>query len=130
MAITNELASELAAAADHVIELRAGPELAVAATKTYVAEIAVLAMLSAALAADAAASEELRRLPQALDRAMAEEGRVAALAERWASETRAIVLGRGFHYATARESALKLKELAYVLADPYSGADFQHARSR
>jgi glucosamine--fructose-6-phosphate aminotransferase (isomerizing) len=40
--------------------------------------------------------------------------------------TRCIVLGRGFHYATAREWALKLKELAYVLADPYSAADFRH----
>ena len=126
VAITNEPGSALAAAADHVIDLQAGPELAVAATKTYVAEIAVLAMLSAALAADETAFDELRALPSALSEALLAEDRVAALADSWASETRSIVLGRGFHYATAREWALKLKELAYVLADPYSGADFQH----
>ena len=126
VAITNEPDSELAVAADHLIGLRAGAERAVAATKTYLAEIAVLAMLSTALGGDDQGAAELRALPVALREALAEEDRVAALAESWAAETRCIVLGRGFHYATAREWALKLKELAYVLADPYSGADFQH----
>jgi glucosamine--fructose-6-phosphate aminotransferase (isomerizing) len=126
VAITDEPQSELAAAADHVIELHAGHERAVAATKTYLAETAVVAMLSVALAGDEAAAEELRAIPDALRAALAEEAGVGALAATWAAETRCIVLGRGFHYATAREWALKLKELAYVLADPYSGADFQH----
>jgi glucosamine--fructose-6-phosphate aminotransferase (isomerizing) len=126
VAITNEPDSDLAAAADHLIDLRAGPERAVAATKTYLAEIGVLAMLSAALGGDDQGAAELLALPAALREALAEEDRVAELAQSWAAETRCIVLGRGFHYATAREWALKLKELAYVLADPYSGADFQH----
>ena len=126
VAITNEPGSELAAAADHLIDLRAGPERAVAATKTYLAEIAVLAMLSAALEGDDVSAAELEALPAALREALAQEDRVAALAQGWSAETRCIVLGRGFQYATAREWALKLKELAYVLADPYSGADFQH----
>jgi glucosamine--fructose-6-phosphate aminotransferase (isomerizing) len=126
VAITNESTSDLAAAADFVIELDAGPELAVAATKTYLAEIAVLAMLSAALSGDAASALELRRIPDALRTALAEEERVAALARDWAGEQECAILARGFHYATAREWALKLKELAYLLADPYSGADFQH----
>jgi len=127
VAITNEPSSELAAAADHVIELQAGRERAVAATKTYLAETAVVAMLSVALAGDdAAGARELRAIPAALHTALAQEERVAELAATWVAESRCIVLGRGFHYSTAREWALKLKELAYVLADPYSGADFQH----
>ena len=125
-AITNDPSSELAVAAEHLVELGAGPERAVAATKTYLAEIAVLAMLSAALSGDVASGKELRALPAALRAALATEERVAKLAEARAGDDECAVLARGFHYATAREWALKLKELAYVLADPYSAADFQH----
>ena len=125
-AITNDPSSDLAVAAEHLIELEAGPERAVAATKTYLAEIAVLAMLSAALSGDDASEEQLRALPAVLRAALATEARVAKLAEARAGDDECAVLARGFHYATAREWALKLKELAYVLADPYSAADFQH----
>jgi len=126
VAVTNEPDSELAAAAEYLIELEAGEERAVAATKTYLAEIAVVAMLSAALSGDQRSHDELASLPGALSEALRTEDTVAPLAAEWAGESRCAVLARGFHYATAREWALKLKELAYVLADPYSAADFQH----
>jgi glucosamine--fructose-6-phosphate aminotransferase (isomerizing) len=126
VAVTNDRTSELAAAAEYIVELEAGEERAVAATKTYLAEIAVIAMLSAALSGDQASQDELRALPAALRTALEQEALVARLAESWAEESRCAILARGFHYATAREWALKLKELAYVLADPYSAADFQH----
>jgi glucosamine--fructose-6-phosphate aminotransferase (isomerizing) len=126
VAITNERDSALAGVADHLIELRAGAELAVAATKTYLAEIAVLAMLSSALSDDAESARELRDVPAALSLALGEEPSIARLATEWATEDGCAVIARGFHYATAREWALKLKELAQVLADPYSAADFQH----
>ena len=125
-AITNEPGSELAQAAEHVVTLDAGPERAVAATKTYLAEIAILAMLSSALSGDDESAVQLRAVPDAIRTALLEEGRVAALAAVRATEDRTVVLARGLHYATAREWALKLKELAYLLADPYSAADFQH----
>jgi len=124
--ITNDPTSELAAAGDHIVQLEAGPERAIAATKTYLAEIAVIAMLSSALAGDATSRAELHALPVALRAALLAEDTVERLADAYATEDRCVVLGRGFHYATAREWALKLKELAYVLADPYSAADFQH----
>ena len=126
VAITNYRSSELAAAAEYLIELETGEERAVAATKTYVAEIAVVAMLSAALLDDQASRDELGALPGALRSALEREAEIASLAEAWAGESRCAILARGFQYATAREWALKLKELAYVLADPYSAADFQH----
>jgi glutamine---fructose-6-phosphate transaminase (isomerizing) len=126
VALTNEVSSELAEAAEHVIELEAGAERAVAATKTYVAEVTLLAMLSSAVSADPASAAELRVLPEALRSALSVEDEVARIATSWANEERCAVVARGFHYATAREWALKLKELAYVLADPYSGADFEH----
>jgi glucosamine--fructose-6-phosphate aminotransferase (isomerizing) len=126
VALTNDAASPLADAADHVVELGAGPERAVAATKTYVAEVALLAMLSAAISGDAESAADLRALPALMRAALAVEDAVAAIAAGWATEERCAILARGFQYATAREWALKLKELAYVLADPYSGADFEH----
>jgi glucosamine--fructose-6-phosphate aminotransferase (isomerizing) len=126
VAITNDRRSDLAVAAEHVVELEAGEERAVAATKTYVAEVAVLAMLSAALSGDRESRDELRSVPAALRVALEQESTIAGLADSWAGEDRCAVLARGFNYATAREWALKLKEVAYVLADPYSAADFQH----
>jgi glutamine---fructose-6-phosphate transaminase (isomerizing) len=126
VAITNDPSSDLADAAEYLVELEAGEERAVAATKTYLAEIAVVAMLSAALAGDAGSHSELAAIPAALQEALEVESVVAPLARAWADEGQCAVLARGFHYATAREWALKLKELAYVLADPYSAADFQH----
>jgi glucosamine--fructose-6-phosphate aminotransferase (isomerizing) len=126
VALTNDPSSELAGAATHLIELGAGPELAVAATKTYVAEVALLAMLSAAISGDADSVAELEALPGAMRAALEVEDVVVGIAARWATEERCAVLARGFQYATAREWALKLKELAYVMADPYSGADFEH----
>ena len=103
-----------------------GSRAAVAATKTYLAEIAALAMLSAALSADPRHESELRAIPDALRAALATGDRVAELATARSAIDRCVVLGRGFQYATAREWALKLKEMTYVLADPYSAADFQH----
>jgi glucosamine--fructose-6-phosphate aminotransferase (isomerizing) len=126
VALTNDPGSELADAAAHLVELGAGPERAVAATKTYVAEVTLLAMLSAAISGDEASTAELRAVPGAMRAALEVEDAVATIAASWAGEDRCAVLARGFQYATAREWALKLKELAYVMADPYSGADFEH----
>lgn len=125
-AITNEPRSALASSAEYRIDLNAGSEHAVAATKTYLAEIVAVAMLSAALTGDAQAERELRLLPTAVGEAMLTEEPMALHAQQRVDMNRCAVLARGFQYATAREWALKLKELALVLADPYSGADFQH----
>ncbi len=121
----------MATAAEHHLDLRAGPERAVAATKTYTATLVVLAMLAAGLAkgpgsGGTRAADELGRLPDALAAALDLEPEARRIAADQAAMDRCVVLGRGYHYATAREWALKLKELAYVLADPYSTADFIH----
>jgi glucosamine--fructose-6-phosphate aminotransferase (isomerizing) len=130
LAITNTPGSDMAVTAEHHLDLRAGPERAVAATKTYTATLVVLAMLTAGLARDSADGErargELARLPAALATALEQEAEARRIAVDQASLDRCVVLGRGYHYATAREWSLKLKELAYVLADPYSTADFIH----
>lgn len=126
LAITNSPESPLAAAADRTIALGAGPELAVAATKTYTAELLAVAALSAALADDPADRTAVAALPATLAAVLDLEPDVHRIAADQATATRALVIARGFEYATAREWALKLKELALVFADPYSSADFQH----
>lgn len=126
IAITNDPFSPLAGAAEHVIDLGAGEERAVAATKTYTAELLAIALLSAALGADPPGEDEIAGLPDSMATALAEEDAAREAAAAHAAMETCTVLGRGFDYATAREWALKLKELAQVLADPYSAADFQH----
>jgi len=126
IAITNSPDSALGRAADRTIALEAGPELAVAATKTYTAELLAIAALSAALSGDAADRGAVAGIPTALAAVLELERDLARIAADQAAATRALVIARGFEYATAREWALKLKELALVFADPYSSADFQH----
>lgn len=133
IAITNDPASALATTAEHVIDIAAGPERATAATKTYSLSLLAVAMLVAALdggtgfGGDASARRKaLQALPQVMRDALRVESVAEAVAGQRAEVDQCIVLGRGFEYATAREWALKLKELAQVAADPYSAADFQH----
>jgi glucosamine--fructose-6-phosphate aminotransferase (isomerizing) len=125
LALTNELDSPLAEAAFACVSLEAGPELAVAASKTYVTELAAIALFSDLLRG-AAASSQLTALPEALQRAVDGEPAVEQVAHARAGLTDCAVIARGYHYATAREWALKLKEIARVQTDPYSAADFEH----
>jgi glutamine---fructose-6-phosphate transaminase (isomerizing) len=126
LAIVNAPASPLARAAESVVDISAGDEQAVAATKTYTAQLMAVAMLSAALADDDARWDELGRVPAAVEQVLASDRAIAGCAGRYRFMNHCVVLGRGFNYATAFEWALKLKELSYVVAEPYSSADFQH----
>jgi glucosamine--fructose-6-phosphate aminotransferase (isomerizing) len=126
LAITNAAGSPLEQAAEFALDVHAGAEKAVAATKTYTGELLAVAALSALLRADPEDRQALQRLPEAVAAAVELEDQAAAIARAHADMKTCIILGRGLNYATAREWALKLKELAYVLADPYSVADFQH----
>jgi len=125
-AITNDPGSPLAAAAAHVVDLGAGEERSVAATKTYTASLAAIAWLAAAAAGDRAREGELAALPDALERQLAREGDVGAALDAVATWERLTVVGRGAHYATAFEAALKLRELAGIVTEPYSPADLLH----
>ena len=126
LAITNFAESPLARAADSVILQHAGEEKAIAATKTYTTQLLTFALLSAALADDHARRAELDAVPQAIARALSLSDAAENAAARWAIVTTMLVIGRGYNYATAFEIALKLKELAYVTAEPFSSADFLH----
>lgn len=125
-AITNSVTSPLAEQADHIVELRAGEERSIAATKTYTAQLFAIGLLSAHLAGDAERIALLRKAPALVRRTLALNGDVERLAERYRYMRNCVVIGRGFNYSTTFEIALKLKELTYTLAEPYSSADFLH----
>ena len=125
-AITNDPSSPLADAADFVIDLCAGPERAVAATKTYTAELAAIALLSCYLSNDAECLEALKLVPEAMSTTLGLSDLVASAAPRYRYMEHCVVIGRGFNYGTAFEIALKMKELTYTIVEPYSSADFLH----
>jgi glucosamine--fructose-6-phosphate aminotransferase (isomerizing) len=126
LAVTNAPDSPLARAADLIFDIQAGSEKAVAATKTYSAELMGLAMISAALRNQDQAWRELENVPGWIEEVLGQDDVIARAVERFRYMDQCVVLGRGYNYATAFEWALKMKELAYVVAEPYSSADFQH----
>lgn len=125
-AITNFPGSDLGQAAEFVIDLRAGEERAVAATKTYTAELAAIALLSAALSGDAEQARALDLLPVHLTQTLAMNSSLDCIAERYRYMQSCVTIGRGYNYSTAFELSLKLKEMTYTVVEPYSSADFLH----
>jgi glucosamine--fructose-6-phosphate aminotransferase (isomerizing) len=131
VAITNDRSSPLAAAAGHVLDCLAGPELAVPATKTYVAELATLAALVDAIRPGTNLATGLPGVPAALraaiertDAWIADDG--AAMVDGLSGADRALLVSRGYNLPTALELALKLKETCGLFAEAYSTADFAH----
>ena len=129
VAVTNDTTSPLAVVAEFAIDCRSGPERSVAATKTYVAELVVLAALVERLRPDAELAAGLHGLPDALARSIRRTKQwlaSTAIVDEFAAADRALVVSRGYNLATALEIALKLKETCGLFADGYSTADLQH----
>jgi glucosamine--fructose-6-phosphate aminotransferase (isomerizing) len=131
VAITNDPGSPLASAAEFVLNCHAGRELAVPATKTYVAELAVVAAMVAALRHGDGLGAGLLELPEQLRRTIDVsrtwlDGPGSAAVEALAGADRALLVSRGYNLATAFELALKLKETCGLFAEAYSTADFAH----
>ncbi len=125
-AITNIPDSDLGNAADFVLNLKAGEEKSLAATKTYTAQLTLVALLSTELNPTEQAKQELLALPDQMAINFANEAMIKDLVERYRYMTNCVILGRGFNYATAYELSIKIKELTYTVAEPYSPADFAH----
>jgi len=126
LAITNAVNSPLARTADFVLDIQAGEEKAVAATKTYTNELMAIAMISAALSNSEEYWRDLASVSRWADQVLALDEPIAQMTQRYRYMNHCVALGRGFNYATAFEWALKMKELTYISAEPYSSADFQH----
>jgi glucosamine--fructose-6-phosphate aminotransferase (isomerizing) len=134
LAICNVPESSVVREADLKLMTRAGPEIGVASTKAFTTQLAALALLTLQLAKQQGLdaeryrnlTEQLLRLPRALDEALRLEPQVIELAERFVHRHHALFLGRGAHYPVALEGSLKLKEISYIHAEAYPAGELKH----
>lgn len=126
VSITNFPDSPLAEEAKYHLDLSAGLEKSVAATKTFVAQLTILAALTACWADDKALMDELRKIPQGVDQVLKSSGYIAEKAQRYRYMEDCFVLARGVNYSLAMECALKIQETCYVKAKAYATSDFYH----
>ncbi len=135
LAVCNVLGSSIAREAGGVLYTHAGPEISVASTKAFTSQLTALYLLALALgqqrgrlprAEVARHLADLVRLPALIGRALALDGAVAELGQRFAKSRDCLFLGRGVNYPVALEGALKLKEISYVHAEGYAGGEMKH----
>jgi len=134
LTISNTPESSLVRESTLAFLTHAGPEIGVASTKTFVASLTVLMMLSLALARrhgydegfEAHIVRQLRALPAALEEVLRLDSEIKRLAPAFARCQNALFLGRGAHYPIALEGALKLKEISYIHAEAYPAGELKH----
>ncbi|WP_059012249.1 SIS domain-containing protein [Streptomyces specialis] len=125
LAVTNNADSPLAHTAEFHIDILAGPERALPATKTYTAELLALNLLVEGLRGGDGAPAA-RALPGLAEAVLARQEEIGRLAARYRFAGRMVLTSRGYGYPTAKEAALKLMETSYIPALAYSGADLLH----
>ena len=135
LAIVNVVSSTIAREADGVLYTWAGPEISVATTKAYSAQLAALYLLAARIARvrgligareEAAFCDALRALPERVRDTLACKERMQYLATVYANRTHVFFLGRGLDYAAALEASLKLKEISYIHSEAYAAGELKH----
>ena len=135
IAVTNTVGSAITREADAVLFLQAGPEIAVAASKTFVAQVTTLIVLAAGIGRIRGTLPEdeerelagaLRRLPEAAQRALDSAAGASELARRYVNSRGFMFVGRGYGYPAALEGALKLKEISYLHAEGYAAGELKH----
>ncbi len=135
IAVTNTVGSAITREADAVLFLQAGPEIAVAASKTFVTQLTTLVILAAAIAkargslevaSETALGRSLRALPAAAQRALDAAADSPALARRYVNSRGFMFVGRGYGLPAALEGALKLKEVSYIHAEGYAAGELKH----
>jgi glucosamine--fructose-6-phosphate aminotransferase (isomerizing) len=126
IAITNSPASPIGSAAEAVLPLEAGEELAVAATKTYLNSLGAIALLFALSTNDADALEELQLMPGRIATQLSHSFEDADRLDQYPGVHGGTVVARGINYGTSFEIALKIRELSGLLFEAYSAADLMH----
>jgi glucosamine--fructose-6-phosphate aminotransferase (isomerizing) len=128
LAVTNTVGSTLARESDHVLYIRSGPEIGVAATKTFASQLTALNLLTLSIAAGREARDviaSLRDLPGDVQ-AVLDESRAEAVASAFSESDSYFFIGRGLHFPVALEGALKLKEISYEHAEGFAAGELKH----
>jgi len=131
LAITNVVGSTASRIADQVIYTRAGPEISVAATKSFIAQLMVLYWLAVSYSkVDAGRLANmllgLRQMPSKVQQVLNDEEKILECARNLSRYDNVFVIGRGINFPVALEGALKLKEIAYIHAQGYAGGELKH----
>lgn len=135
LAVVNVVGSTIAREADHVLYTCAGPEIAVATTKAYSAQLVVGYLLAIRLAlargtlepeAGARMLAELRSLPEKIARILEDKERIQWFAAKFSNAKHAFFIGRGLDYAVGLEGSLKMKEISYIHSEAYAAGELKH----
>ena len=125
LGIVNVAGSSITRRAQYVIQTQAGPEIGVAATKTYVSQLSAVYLFAALLSDNKELLEELNKVPDYIDEVLNGEDLIKTLSERY-NYANDFYLGRGYSYPTALEGALKLKEISYIHGEGYAAGELKH----
>ena len=135
LAVVNAVGSSIAREADHVLYTLAGPEISVATTKAYSAQLAAMDCLAVqfALARGRITGEqygnyirELQTIPDKMEKILEDKGRIQWFASKYANAHDVFFIGRGIDYAVGLEGSLKLKEISYVHSEAYAAGELKH----
>lgn len=126
LAIVNVVGSSITREADHVIYTRAGPEIGVAATKTYLSQLICIYLLVAHLTENEELIEKLYQVSELAEESIKREKQIKMIAKKYKKARDFFYIGRGFNYPTALEGALKLKEITYIHAEGYPAGELKH----
>ena len=134
MSLCNVVGSTIARETGRGVYLHAGPEISVASTKAFTCQVAVLLMMALKIGRGRRYSRdegirlarEIEMIPALVQKVVAQDARIAKIAESYANEEHAFFIGRGPMYPVALEGALKLKEISYIHAEGYHAAELKH----
>ncbi|WP_406532662.1 glutamine--fructose-6-phosphate transaminase (isomerizing) [Methanobrevibacter sp.] len=126
LGIVNVAGSSITRRAQYVIQTQAGPEIGVAATKTYVAQLTAIYLLSALISKNMELLKEIEKVPEFIDEALGNVELVKEISKRYNYARDFFYLGRGYSYPTALEGALKLKEITYIHGEGYAAGELKH----
>ena len=126
LGIVNVAGSSITRRAQYVIQTQAGPEIGVAATKTYVSQLTAIYLFAALMAKDDELLNDLDNVPDFIDEVLEDVESIKAMSQRYNYAKDFFYLGRGYSYPTALEGALKLKEISYIHGEGYAAGELKH----
>jgi glucosamine--fructose-6-phosphate aminotransferase (isomerizing) len=126
LAIVNVVGSSMTRRAQYVIQTQAGPEIGVAATKTYVSQLTAIYLFAGLLAGDEELLSKLEKVPDYINEILKDSEVIKQLSVKYRYAKDFFYLGRGYAYPTALEGALKLKEITYIHGEGYAAGELKH----
>jgi glucosamine--fructose-6-phosphate aminotransferase (isomerizing) len=126
LAIVNVLGSTVTREAEYVMYTRAGPEIGVAATKTYICQLTCIYLLAIFMSGKEDLLKQLQNIPKYMESALEKEDLIKEISQKYRDANDFFFIGRGFSYPTALEGALKLKEITYIHGEGYAAGELKH----